>query len=88
SISDAQLNCILEVMGSSWATSTKESYGAGLLSFHVYCNSWSITEEKQCPISQTLLLDFLSSCASSYSRSALSNYAAGLRAWHLLHGRS
>jgi hypothetical protein len=75
-------------MGSSWATSTKESYGAGLLSFHVYCDSQAIAEEERCPISRTLLLAFLSSCAGSYSGSALSNYAAGLRAWHLLHGRS
>ncbi|KAG1830947.1 hypothetical protein DFJ58DRAFT_671502, partial [Suillus subalutaceus] len=34
-----------------------------------------------------LLLDFLCSCTGSYSGSALANYAAGLRAWHLLHGR-
>ncbi|KAG2738358.1 hypothetical protein P692DRAFT_201874035 [Suillus brevipes Sb2] len=87
SISDTQLDRILEVMGSSWAPSTKETYGAGLLVFHVYCDSFQISEEHRCPISRALLLAFLSSCAGSYSGSALSNYAAGLKAWHLLHGR-
>lgn len=86
-ISDAQLERILEVIGSAWAQSTKETYGAGLLVFHVFCDSNSIEEDKRCPIARNLLLDFLCSCAGSYSGSALANYAAGLRAWHLLHGR-
>lgn len=86
-ISDDQLNRILEVMGSSWADSTKETYGAGLLVFNVYCDSLKIPEQQRCPISPTLLLAFLSSCAGSYSGTALANYAAGLKAWHLLHGR-
>ncbi|KAG2112010.1 uncharacterized protein F5147DRAFT_551470, partial [Suillus discolor] len=80
------LDCILEVMGASWAQSTKETYGAGLLVFHVYCDTLNISEEQHCPIPPTLLLAFLSSCAGSYSASALANYAAGLKAWHLPHG--
>ena len=34
-----------------------------------------------------LLLAFLSSCAGGASGSALSNYVAGVKAWHLLHGQ-
>ncbi|KAG2746292.1 hypothetical protein P692DRAFT_20739532 [Suillus brevipes Sb2] len=86
-ISDSQLDRILKVMGSSWAQTTKETYGAGLLVFHVYCDSLKIPEEQRCPVSPTLLLTFLSSCAGSYSGTALANYTAGLKAWHLLHGR-
>jgi hypothetical protein len=86
-VSEEQLDRILEVMGSSWADSTKETYGAGLLVFNVYCDSLEIPEDQCCPISPTLLLAFLSSCAGSYSGTALANYAAGLKAWHLLHGR-
>ena len=86
-ISDAQLNRILEVMGSSWATSTKETYGAGLLVFHVYCDLHHVPEEQRCPISSNLLLMFLSSCAGSYSGSSLNNYTAALKAWHSLHGQ-
>jgi hypothetical protein len=87
SISDTQLDRILEVMGSLWALSMKETYGAGLLVFHVYCGSFQISEEHRCPISHALLLAFLLSCTGSYSGSVLSNYVAGLKAWHLLHGR-
>jgi len=74
-------------MGSSWAVSTKETYGAGLLVFHVYCDTLDIPEMKRCPVSPSLLLAFLSSCAGSYAGSSLANYAAGLKAWHLLHGQ-
>jgi hypothetical protein len=86
-ISDLQLDRILDVMGAAWTQSTKESYGAGLLVFHVYCDEHKIPELKRCPIDPNLLLAFLSSCAGSYSGSALSNYTAALRAWHLLHGK-
>jgi hypothetical protein len=63
-----------------------ETYGAGLLVFHVYCDAHSVPETQRCPISPNLLLAFLSSCAGAYSGSSLMNYAAGLKAWHLLHG--
>jgi hypothetical protein len=84
---DAQLDRILEVIGLSWAKSTKETYGVGLLVFHVYCNTHGIEENRCCPVAPNLLLAFLSSCACLYSGSTLANYAAALRAWHLLHGR-
>jgi hypothetical protein len=67
--------------------STKETYGAGLLVSHVYCDSLNIPESQHCPVSPTLLITFLSSCAGSYSGTALANYTAGLKAWHLLHRR-
>lgn len=87
-VSDEQLNHILEIMVSAWAQSTKETYGAGLLVFHIYCNLNHIDKDKRCPVSSNLLLEFLSSCVGAYSGSALANFAAGIKAWHLLHGRS
>ncbi|KAF8442249.1 hypothetical protein L210DRAFT_3330315, partial [Boletus edulis BED1] len=85
-IPETALNRILEVIGASWTDNTKELYGTGLLIFHVHCDIHNIPELERCPISHTTLLAFLSSCAGAYSGSAISNYAAGIRAWHLLHG--
>ncbi|KAG2111724.1 uncharacterized protein F5147DRAFT_573072 [Suillus discolor] len=65
----------------------KETYGANLLVFQVFCDTYRISEENRCPISPGLLLTFLSSCASTYSGSSLANYATGLKVWHLLHGQ-
>ncbi|KAJ8589431.1 hypothetical protein M405DRAFT_933490 [Rhizopogon salebrosus TDB-379] len=87
-ITDAQLERISDVIDSSWAQCTKVSYGTGLLVFHVFCDAHNVAEDKRCSVAPNLLLAFLSSCAGSYSGSALSNYAAGLKAWHLLHGRA
>jgi hypothetical protein len=84
--SEEQLNRILQVIGASWADNTKAVYGTGLLVYHVYCDLHSIPEHQRCPTSSTLLSSFLSCCAGSYSGSAIGNYAAGIRAWHLLHG--
>ena len=87
-VSDQALNRILEVIGASWADSTKELYGNALLTYHVYCDlNGPIPERERCPISSTLLLSFLSSCAGGAAGSTLSNYAAGIKAWHLLHGQ-
>jgi hypothetical protein len=86
-ITDAQLDCILDVMGSSWAQSMKETYGAGLIVFHMFCNTNDIEEDQRCPVAPALLLTFLSSCTGSYSGSALFNHAAGIKAQHLFHGR-
>ncbi|KAF8553697.1 hypothetical protein OG21DRAFT_1584369 [Imleria badia] len=85
-VSDQALNCILEVIRASWADSTKELYGNALLTYHVYCDlNGPIPKHERCPISSTLLLSFLSSCAGGFAGSTLSNYAAGIKAWHLLH---
>ena len=86
-LSDADFNRILSVIDASWSENTKATYGAGLLVFHVFCDSRNIPEIDRCPVSQPLLLSFLSTCAGTYSGNTLSNYTAGLRAWHMLHGR-
>ena len=86
-LTETDLNCILTVISASWCDSTKTTYGAGLLVFHVFCDVRSIPEIDCCPIAQPLLLTFLSSCAGSCAGSTLANYSAGLHAWHLLHGR-
>ena len=76
---------ILEVIGTSWANSTKVLYGNALLVYHIYCDlNGSIPNHERCPILRTLLLTFLSSCAGGASGSALANYTTGIKAWHLL----
>ena len=47
----------------------------------------NIPKELRCPASPLLIMAFMSSCTGSYSGAALSNYTAGLRAWHILHGQ-
>lgn len=77
---------ITSVIGASWTDSTKELYGTGLLVFHVFCDLNNIPDERRCPISSELLAAFLVSCAGAHSGSTLANYAAGIRAWHIVHG--
>ncbi|KAG6327260.1 hypothetical protein ID866_11829 [Astraeus odoratus] len=81
-----QLDCILNVIGASWTDKTKETYGAGLLVYHVYCDLNGISEQQRAPLSQPILAAFLAGCAGSYSGLALNNYVVGLCAWHILHG--
>lgn len=84
----AESERLLDVLSFTWAPSTRETYGAGLLTFHVFCDMHipPIPERLRGPASSDLVLAFISACAASYSGSALSNNVYGVRAWHTLHG--
>ena len=86
-LTDTDFERILSVIDASWNPNTKAAYGAGLLVFHVFCDIRKVPEIERCPVSQPLLLSFISTCAGLYSGNTLSNYVAGIRAWHVLHGR-
>ena len=73
-------------MSNAWASSTRESYSAGLLVYHVYCDKKGISEELRAPASQDIITSLVASLAGSYSGSTISNYVHGIRAWHVLHG--
>ena len=87
-MTDADLDRILSVINVSWAQGTRETYGAGLLVYHVFCDTRSIPDSQRCPATPLLIVTFISSCAGSYSGSTLANYVFGIRAWHILHGQA
>ncbi|KIM64218.1 hypothetical protein SCLCIDRAFT_115632 [Scleroderma citrinum Foug A] len=84
---EADFEWILSIIDASWGSNTKASYGTGLLVFHVFCNSCNVPEIDRCPVSQLLLLLFISTCTGTYSSNTLANYITGVHAWHMLHGR-
>ena len=71
-----------------WELDTHTTYRSGLLNYMVFCNKKSILEKDRAPVSQLLLMSFISTLAATYSGSAISNYIYGLWAWHVLHGIS
>jgi hypothetical protein len=73
-------------MLASWDDSTRTTYGAGLLVFHVFCDRRSTPESDRAPASPDLIKIFISSITGSYSAKTINNYVAGIRAWHKLHG--
>lgn len=85
-ITDIDLDRLITVINISWQPTTRETYGAGLLVFHVFCDLREVPEEQRCPAHPLLMLTFISSCAGSYSGRTLANYFYAIRAWHTLHG--
>jgi hypothetical protein len=73
-------------MSQAWEEGTRETYGSGLLTFHVYCDNKVIPEPQRAPASKILLSAFISELAGAYSGKTISNYVYGVRAWHILHG--
>jgi hypothetical protein len=85
-ITDSDLDRLITVINTSWQPTTRETYGAGLLVFHVFCDLRSVPEAQRCPADPLLMLTFITSCAGSYSGKTLANYFYAIRAWHTLHG--
>jgi site-specific recombinase XerD len=87
-LGQSDLERVLDVMSQAWAEGTRETYGSGLLTFHVYCDRKVIPELQRIPTSHILLSTFISELAGAYSGKTIANYIYGIRAWHLLHGVS
>jgi hypothetical protein len=80
------LERIKGLLEEAWAGSTRESYGSGLLVYHVFCDRKGIPEEHRAPASPVLIAAFISTIAGAYSGNSVNNYLHGIRAWHILHG--
>ncbi|KAI0075050.1 hypothetical protein K474DRAFT_1685524 [Panus rudis PR-1116 ss-1] len=72
-------------MAFGWATSTRATYGSGLLLFHAFCDNRGIPEAERAPASTQLLESFIAALVGSYAATTLSNVLAGVRAWHIAH---
>lgn len=79
------MSTITNTIAQGWAPSTRTTYAAALLAFHTICDDRNIPEDERAPASEDLILIFLATLTGTCSDSTLSNYIAGLRAWHLMH---
>ncbi|KAJ6477580.1 hypothetical protein C8R45DRAFT_833363 [Mycena sanguinolenta] len=70
----------------AWAPGTRDTYGSGLLVYHVWHDVRETPEDQRAPASPIILAAWLSSIAGSYAGGTVANYLYGVRAWHILHG--
>lgn len=76
---------IADILALGFSDGTLQTYGSGLLTFHVFCDGRSVAEALRAPASRSLISLFISSLAGLYSASSITNYLAGLRAWHTIN---
>jgi hypothetical protein len=77
---------ISDVLEHTYRHTTRETYGTGLLLFHVFCDKKGIPECQRAPACAILLSAFVSTLAGSYASTTIANYLCGVRAWHIIHG--
>lgn len=82
----SDLERIETILSQAWADNTLESYGSGLLVYHIFCDNKSIPEVQRAPASSIILSSFVAAMAGSYAGKTIANYLHGVRAWHILHG--
>ncbi|KDQ16960.1 hypothetical protein BOTBODRAFT_78477, partial [Botryobasidium botryosum FD-172 SS1] len=85
-LSPEDLFIIEKLMSGAWTEATSESYGSGLLNWHVFCDQKNIIEEHRAPAPLVLITSFIATLAGTYSGKTISNYVSAIRAWHILHG--
>lgn len=76
---------MLNVLSHAYGARTLQTYGSGLLVFHVFCDSRDIPDTERAPAARALISLFIANLAGLYSASAISNYISGLAAWHTIH---
>ncbi|KAI0629538.1 hypothetical protein C8Q77DRAFT_1065479, partial [Trametes polyzona] len=76
-ISDNVVKRIKAVTARAWVDLTAQTYGTGLLTFHVFCDMREIPDALRAPASEELILSFVAALAGSYSATAIDNYVAG-----------
>ncbi|KAE9401189.1 hypothetical protein BT96DRAFT_956605 [Gymnopus androsaceus JB14] len=85
-LSETDLQWVFTVISHAYVASTLETYGSGLLVFHIFCDLKGVPESQQAPANTLLVLVFVAALARSYSGDAIANYMAAIHAWHILHG--
>ena len=70
---------------SSFAKSTLATYGTGLAKYHIYCDTIALPEIYRAPTTTTILAGFITFLSGSYSKSAIVNFVAAVKAWHLIN---
>ncbi|KAJ7245574.1 hypothetical protein C8J57DRAFT_1190911 [Mycena rebaudengoi] len=73
---------VFEVLLQTQVTETRESYGAGLLRFHQFCDRELIPESSRLPADRFLLAAFVADAVGSCSGKCIRNWLNGLRLWH------
>lgn len=62
-----------------------ETYGTGLLLYHVACDARGIPKRDRAPASRNSIAVFVAELVGRYSEAAVKNAVSGLRAWHTIH---
>ncbi|KAJ7336107.1 hypothetical protein DFH08DRAFT_706516, partial [Mycena albidolilacea] len=73
------------VMPEARAEGTRNTYGSGLLVWHVFHDKRATPEAQRAPASFVLIAAFIASIASMCSGKTIVNYMYGVCTWHILH---
>ena len=66
---------------------TLSNYGAGLIHFTQFCNTFNIPEPMRMPAPEWLLSHFITTCgAASVGSGSLRTWLLGLELWHIVNG--
>ncbi|KAF5373260.1 hypothetical protein D9615_007476 [Tricholomella constricta] len=84
-INQGDIDRVVETLALGLAEGTKESYGSGLLAWHVWCDAKDVPEQDRAPASQPLISAFITSLTGAFAGKTIRNYVYGLRAWHVVH---
>lgn len=74
------------VIFAAFAPETQQTYGAGLLRFHQFCDRYELPETSRMPASHLLLAAFISDHVATVGGDCVKGWMSGLKAWHEVCG--
>lgn len=84
-LTDADVQRTICVLGHAWSEGTAETYGSGLLRYHVWCDRKGVSEADRAPASRELVLAFIAANAGAVSGGYVGASVSAIHAWHQLH---
>lgn len=70
---------------SAFAKSIRSTYSTGLAKYHQYYDTIMLPEINHTPTSTTIIAGFVTYLSGAYSKTAITNFIAGVKAWHLIN---
>lgn len=69
-----------QLASKAYTSSTKLTYGSGLVKFHEYCDTIGLPEVNRAPVNTTIIAGFITYLSGFYSKTSIINFVSVVKA--------
>lgn len=80
------VNLAYQTVDKGLVEGTQVTYGAGLKSFHIFCDKTGVDHHQRMPASAVLITAFIGFYSGTVDGDTMRSWLSGVRAWHVAHG--
>lgn len=80
------VNLAYQTIDKGLVEGTQITYGAGVKSFHIFCDKTGVDHHQRMPASAVLITAFIGYYSGTVDGDTMRSWLSGVRAWHVAHG--